>query len=303
VRLSPQTIRIDAQLLSGSDGVERWGQNYDPAPGDAIKIQTAIAENIAQALSIALGQAGRAALALSGTRDIVAQDLILQSRKLRREGGGAESFRQRAALAEEAITADPAYADAYVEKANTPTTLAQDFPSSPVVSADELAQADVAARRAIALAPRFGPAHEVLGIIAQSRLDFPTLLRQTRLAVSLSPNDPDLLPYAGRNLPWFGSVEEGLELIDRAIALDPLNGRQYRYKSEVLTFLRRYPEALDAGQKALELTPKFGPPIYRSGMFFSCWARLPKLRPNMKKLGATISSDLRLPLRRKSPLS
>ena len=61
VRRSPETIRVNAQLVSGSDGVERWAQSYDRAPGDAIKIQSDIAANVAQALSIALGQAGRAA--------------------------------------------------------------------------------------------------------------------------------------------------------------------------------------------------------------------------------------------------
>jgi serine/threonine-protein kinase len=257
VRRSPDMIRIDAQLVGGSDGVERWAQSYDRAPGDAIKIQTDIAENVAQALSIALGQAGRAALTLGGTRDSVAQDLMLQSRKIRRQGGGAESFRQRLALAEEAIARDPTYADAYVDKANILATLATNYVPSPAVAADELAQAEAAARKAIALAPRFGPAHEAFGLVAQCRLDFPTFLRESKLAISLSPNDPDLLPFEGRNLVWFGYGQQALQLVDRGIALDPLNGRQYRYKSEVLTLLRRYPDAVAAGRRALQLEPKF----------------------------------------------
>lgn len=257
VRRSPETIRIDAQLVSGSDGVERWAQSYDRAPGDAIAIQTDIAENVAQALSIALGQAARAALTLGGTRDSVAQDLILQSRKIRRQGGGADTYRQRLGLAEEAIARDPTYADAYVEKANILVTLATNYTPSPAEAAHDLVQAQAAAGRAISLAPRFGLAHQALGLIAQSRLDFPAALREARLAISLSPNDPDLLPFEGRNLAWFGSIEEGLRLIDRAIALDPLNGRQYRYKAEALTFARRYPEAIAAGRRALQLAPGF----------------------------------------------
>ena len=257
VRRSPEMMRIEAQLVSGSDGVERWAETYDRAPGDAIKIQTDIAENVAQALSIALGQAGRAALTLGGTRDSVAQDLILQSHKLRRQGGGAEAYRQRLVMADAAIARDPAYADAYVDRANVLATLATNYNPAPALAAAQLAQAGLAARKAISLAPNFGPAHEALGIVAQSRLDFAMLLRQTQLAVSLSPNDSDLLPFAGRNLAWFGSLGDGLRLIDRAIALDPLNGRQYRYKSEVLIFARHYPEALECGRKALELAPKF----------------------------------------------
>lgn len=79
VRRSPQMIRVNAQLVRGKDGVERWAQSYDRVPGDAIRIQTDIAENVARALSIALGQAGRAALMLGGTADSAAQDLVLQA--------------------------------------------------------------------------------------------------------------------------------------------------------------------------------------------------------------------------------
>ena len=81
VRRSPSLMRITAQLIDGKDGVERWAQTYDRAPGDAIRIQTDIAANVAQALSITLGQAGRAALALGGTADSLAQDLVLRARE------------------------------------------------------------------------------------------------------------------------------------------------------------------------------------------------------------------------------
>ena len=62
VRRSPETIRIGAQLVNGKDGVEKWAQNYDRAPGDTIKIQTDIAARVASALSIALGAVKKAAL-------------------------------------------------------------------------------------------------------------------------------------------------------------------------------------------------------------------------------------------------
>ena len=85
VRQSPSTIRVTAELIEGRTGADRWTQNYDRAPGDVIKIQTDIAENVATALKGALGLAARAAITLGGTADSAAQDLVLQSRKLGRE--------------------------------------------------------------------------------------------------------------------------------------------------------------------------------------------------------------------------
>ena len=91
VRRSPETIRIGAQLVGGDDGVERWAQSYDRAPGDTIKIQTDIAASVAEALSVALGMAARAALTLGGTSDSAAQDLFLKAEALRLQSDSEES--------------------------------------------------------------------------------------------------------------------------------------------------------------------------------------------------------------------
>lgn len=79
VRQSPSTIRITAELIDGRTGADRWSQDYDRSPGDSIEIQSDIAANVAQALSVALGQAGRAALKIGGTGNAQAQDLLLQA--------------------------------------------------------------------------------------------------------------------------------------------------------------------------------------------------------------------------------
>jgi TolB-like protein len=255
VRRSPQMVRINAQLVDGKDGVERWAQSYDRAPGDTIKIQTDIAENVAQALSIALGQAGTAAIMLGGTADSVAQDLVLQSRKLGREADSVDDLRRRIALAEAAITRDPNYADAHIEKANSLNGLAVQYASDPADLANELAQANAAARKAVMLAPRLGSAHAAVANIAQGRLDFSNSLRETRVSLALSPQDADVVGAAAITLAYFGATDESVQLADRAIALDPLNARLYRRKCEALIWLRRYPEAIEAGRKATALAP------------------------------------------------
>lgn len=255
VRRSPETIRIDAQLVSGSDGVERWSEAYDRPAGDVLKIQTDIAENVASALRVALGQAGRAALSLGGTNDNVAQDLILQSRKVDRQSASADTTRKGIDLANAAITRDPNYADAYVEKANMLAALATNYAPTPAEIASEVAEADAAAQKAVALAPGLGSAHMALASIALGRVDYPTCLRETREALALSPQDPDVLAKGAQFLTYFVGAGEGVRLADEGIALDPLNARLYRYKCEALTFARQYLEAIDTGRKALALAP------------------------------------------------
>src|SRR5689334_17514305 len=78
VRQSASLIRITAELIDGSTGLDKWSQSYDRSPGDAIKIQTDIAANVASALSAALGQAARTAISIGGTTNAAAHDLYLK---------------------------------------------------------------------------------------------------------------------------------------------------------------------------------------------------------------------------------
>jgi tetratricopeptide (TPR) repeat protein len=158
-------------------------------------------------------------------------------------------------LAEAAIARDSNYADAYVEKANALAGLAVNFASTPAEVADKLAQADAAARKATALAPGLGWAHAALANIASGRLDFAGALGETKESLALSPEDADVLGSASVNLAWFGSAAEGVRVAERAIALDPLNGRVFRLESEVFVYSRRYADAIEAGRKALALAP------------------------------------------------
>jgi hypothetical protein len=230
-------------------------QSYDRKPGDEIDIQTEIAASVAEELSITLGQVGRKVLALGGTADPIAQDRILLSRKLGRESSASDSLERRIALADEAIARDPRYADAYVEKAIALFALAVNFPSSQ--SAVQLEDADTSARKAVSLAPRLGSAHFALGRSCEGRLDFAGALQHTRHSLELTSEEPDVLARQARSIALLDSPEKGLRLADRAILLDPLNGRSYRYKCEVLTLLRRYPAAIEAGRKARALEPKY----------------------------------------------
>lgn len=255
VRRTSAMIRVNAQLVGGKDGVEQWGQSYDRAPGDAIKIQADIAQNVAQALSIALGQAARAALTLGGTADPVAQDLVLQARQALGTSKNEADVRQAIALAEAAIARDPRFAGAYLSKAQAHRTLAT-FPITSGEVKKQLAQADAAARKAIALAPEWGIAYTVMSEVETSRLDFASALRTAKRALSLSPDGPVVVASAATAVALYENVEAGLRLADRAIALDPLRAGSYANKSFMLTLARQYRQAIELGRKALAIAPE-----------------------------------------------
>ncbi|HWI76272.1 MAG TPA: TIR domain-containing protein, partial [Sphingomicrobium sp.] len=117
VRQSPSTIRVSAELIDGTTGLDKWSQDYDRSPGDAIKIQTDIAQSVAAALSATLGAVSRAAIDVGGTSNSAAQDLLLKAKAQLKAEDSEASLRNVIGLLDSATTLDPKFADAYATKA------------------------------------------------------------------------------------------------------------------------------------------------------------------------------------------
>jgi TolB-like protein len=262
VRRSPETIRVGAQLVNGKDGVEKWAQNYDRAPGDTIKIQTDIATQVASALSIALGAVKKAALTLGGTANAKAQDLYLQAEALRKSADNAEAMQKVLALFDAALAADPSYGDAHLGKADILASSAVQYATSPAQLTEMLGRAEVSLKRAASLMPGSGRPAAMFADISSYRLDFVAALRGLEQALAAEPNDSFVLRKALNSLPWLGDGAQALALADRCIALDPLNPSAYYLRGLCLYVLRRYAEAIDAYNKALAIAPQLNQPRY-----------------------------------------
>ena len=260
VRRSPETIRIGAQLINGKDGVEKWAQNYDRAPGDTIKIQTDIAAQVANALSIALGAVKRAALTLGGTANASAQDLYLQAEALNKSADSVKAYQKLTALYDAALAADPSYGNAHLGKASSLAGSAALYATSPGQVAEMLGGAEVSAKRAASLMPGSGKPAAVFADVSTFRLDFVATVRNIELALAAEPNDSFVLLKASGNLPWLGNGVRALALADRSINLDPLNPTAHVNRGLCLYALRRYTEAIDAFNEALAIAPQLNFP-------------------------------------------
>lgn len=256
VRRSPQMVRIGAQLVDGSDGVERWSENYDRAPGDEIKIQTDIASSVAQALSVALGQSAKAALTLGGTSDAAAQDLYLRAKDLITKVGDGDSVHKALNLVDGAIARDPNFAEAYRLKASCLFALATSFPTGPADIAEKLPRAEVAARRALSIAPALGPAYVRLALIKSAQFDFADAVQNMRIGLQVAPHDAVVMSNAVIFMYQFGNPRKAAQLADEVIALDPLKGLNYAVRADALFCARDYAGAIAAARKNLEMDPK-----------------------------------------------
>ena len=254
VRQSPSTIRISAQLIDGKDGLERWSQHYDRAPGDAIKIQTDIAENVARSLSNALGASALRAITVGGTNNPQAQRLLLQAVEATQRGD-KEGLQRGILLADAAIRADPKYADAYAAKALFQNWYASTYSSDAAELFKMRGEAKATAQHALELAPTLASGHRAIAEIHRVLLEIPPAVKQYKRAIELAPGDSGAISDYSFLLGSLGKAAEAIRLSDQAIALDPLNSRSYLSRFMALLAARRFDEATRFAQQLERTRP------------------------------------------------
>lgn len=256
VRRSPTLIRVSAELVDGKDGAQRWAETYDRSPGDALAVQADIAEKVAAALSIQLGQAERAALAIGGTNNAAAQDLYLKAQALGRADQSEAAGRRAIGLLDAAVALDPKFGNAHAAKAIYLTSHTGSFANNVAAFETGYTQAEAAARQAIDVSPKLALGHAALGQIASARLDSATALTMFERALSYSPQDREVLSGYARLLSDIGRTEKALKLSDQIVALDPLDPGSHSQRALFLFNARRYGEAMDAARRSLQFSPK-----------------------------------------------
>jgi len=259
VRRSPGAIRVNAQLLDGSNGMERWSEIYNRAAGDALDVQTDIATNVARALSFNLAQ-GDASVRSGGTSNPAAQDLYLKAMAARQMGLSEDLFRQVVELLDAAIALDGKFALAYAQKAIIQTDLAGMFSDTPAGFAQGYAAAALSAKRAIGLAPHLAVGHAALAEALSGLLDVRGADSEYRKAAATGENDAVVMTEYGFFLSHTGRPAEGLTAAERGVALDPLNPRAHAALGDCLFELKRYADSVRASEKVIALA-KVAPEI------------------------------------------
>ena len=250
VQRGADTIRVNAELVDGKSGLSRWSQSYDRALGDALAIETGIAESVADALSIALGRAEKALLSLGGTTNPAAHDAFLQGQALAAEQKTEASVKEYDA----AIAADPAYALARADRAQSITNVAAATLGGAALRA-KLTEAEAEARRAVALAPRLGVPLAMLGFVLENRLDLRGASDAYAAAYKAAPGDATVLRRYADFLGAIGRGAEAVAVARRAAALDPLRPSGPGFLGQVLLAAGRIDEAIARLRQAVARLP------------------------------------------------
>jgi TolB-like protein len=255
VRKDGNHVRITAQLINALTGYHLWSQTYDRDLKSVLALQAEIATAVTKALQATLLADAATSIEVGGTQNPAAFDAYLRGKSLERGNFDKETTLARIAVYSEAIRLDPKFAKAYAGLSNAENSYANNFSSDTEVR-NYFTKAREAAEKAVALAPVLGAAHASLaGVLERGYLEFAHAQTEYDRALALSPNDADVLLRSGVYSITMGRADAGLAAIRKALQLDQLNPGGYVRLSIALTYAHRYREAIEAGERALQLNP------------------------------------------------
>jgi TolB-like protein/tetratricopeptide (TPR) repeat protein len=251
VQVSPELVEVGDAGAPAS----KWQQPFDAALTDVFQVQADIAGRVAEALNLTLGAAQRQTLAAKPTASLPAYDAYLKG-----EAAAAQFTRidgpslQRAIdLYERAVALDSHFVDAWTQLARAHALYYWWVVPNPIGGL----AAKQAASRAEALAPGSAAAALARGsYLALVQRDAAQALATFRTGLQAEPGNVELLVGLATQERDVGHLDSALALLRTAALLDPRSLTVVQNQAQTLLFLRRYPEALAANNRALALAPQ-----------------------------------------------
>jgi TolB-like protein/tetratricopeptide (TPR) repeat protein len=247
-------LHLSVQLISAPDNRLLWTNTFDEQWADILKVESAIATQVARALTLPVTTDERLRLAKFDTDDPAAYREYLLGRHFWRQHtpAGATAGLQHFAKASEL---DPDYALAHAGMSDSYVALASVRGAS---AQDAYRKAKASALRALELDPALPEALSALAMVQlYNEWDWVAAELAFKRALALNPNDGTTHLRYALALPYFDRADEALAEIARAQEADPLSPLIGANVGKILHLARRYGEAMEAHRKALALDPNF----------------------------------------------
>jgi eukaryotic-like serine/threonine-protein kinase len=250
---SENRVRITAHLLHASTDQHLWAETYERDLGDVLRLQSEVAQTIAQQVRVQLTPQQRSRLGSAPRVDPAAYDAFLQGRFYFDRMDTQETLRKAQRFFEQAIQRDPSFALAHVGLADTYAFLGLQRWLSPQ---EAYTHAREALRRALELDETLGEAHNSLGSLSwRYEWNWPTAEREIKYALELNPNY-----LAGRDqltwyLAWSGRRAEALAEFARVAKLDLAASTRSGCESGIYYHQRDYKALVEASRTFVTLNP------------------------------------------------
>ena len=215
VRKAAGRVRINAQLIDGSNDSHVWAQRFDRDLNDIFAIQDEISRAIVEALRVKLLPEEEKAIERHGTNNVDAYNLFLMARKSFVTGYEIDERRNAAIirLCRRAVELDPNYAEAW-------TLLAM---ADMVMRASGVRGGDgglAAAERALSINPNLAEAHAVKARIFLDEQRYDEASREIEIALRLGPESHEVNKCAALLRFRQQRLEDASRHFEKAITLE-----------------------------------------------------------------------------------
>ena len=236
IRSSGNRIRLSIELTDASNGSVVWSNKYDRVLDDIFEIQDEIVRTITIQL---LGEIEITSLQRSKrkpTENFSSYELLLRGKE-QHHVFSKEANARALAFFDKAIELDSGNAQAHAWKT---CTLAQGMARGYIEGDPEPVQKAALDHLSMAhdLNENDFEVHRMLANVYLSNHDYAKAEEHGRKAFQLNPNDPRVLSDAGTILVRVGHDAEGLEMLHKALLLDPVpmgqSNSDNRYRDIVL---------------------------------------------------------------------
>ena len=278
-------VRVTPQLIEASDDRHLWADHYDADLADIFQVQGKIAEQVSEALDVALRAPERAGLAVKPTDNLEAYSYFLRGNEYMEHAG--EGDRPAVEMFEKAVALDPHFALAFADLSLAHTTLFTDYLDR---TDQRLQKAKDAAEAALRLQPDLPAAHLALGRLYSVELDDEQALQQFAAALEREPNNSFAIDAIGEIQQHRGQWTEARKSINRASELDPRAVYYHYIAIETAWSLRAFDEAVQHCDQAIAIDPDLPLPYaFKAEMYLAQDGNLDRaktvVRDGLSKVG------------------
>jgi len=247
-------VRVIPELISASDSTNLWTEVYEKDITDIFEVQSAIAQQVAEALNITLGEDKRRALQAKPTTNMEAYNHYLQGMDYLRRSNREEDIRISIQMFERAVELDPDFVLAYVKLTRAYVRLYWIHYFK--VNMSLVAKAKEAVDKAYELSPDSPETHWALGYYYyHGHMDYERALEHFYQALKGPEDTSDVLTGISYVQRRQGKYEQSVANLKKAVELDPRATIKAYEIGQSYLFLRDYKESERYTDQAISLSP------------------------------------------------
>jgi TolB-like protein/Flp pilus assembly protein TadD len=259
VRRDGNHVRITIRLVDARADKTLWSETYDRNLSDIFAVQSEIAQMVASKLAGTISPLEKQRIEAKPTHNLEAYDLYMRAKQLIAYsdvnavfGYYENQLINAIALLQQAVRLDPMFTLAYClcAQANATLCFRYEWTSARRASADE------ALKQALRLQPELPEVHLAYAyhLYGVDR-DYEKAKGELAIARRGLPNDVRIILAAAWIDRRQGRWDEAIRGFCAAISLDPRNVAPLMYLGSTLANLRRFADAEDAYNRAIEVEP------------------------------------------------